>query len=167
MKKRNFLLLPLVLVLVSLHTAWSQSFPDRVIGQWTGIMHMYKDGNVRDSVKIRLTVVRGATANTWSWKTEYLSEKMPMTKDYTLKQGESSSTYLLDEGGGIVLQDYQFGNKLYSVFETHDVLLTSTYELRGEELVFEVTSGKKIPGGTEVINFTVQFLQRAVLRRSP
>jgi hypothetical protein len=157
-----------ILAMTIVTAASAQSFPDQLTGTWTGVMRMYKDGKVRDSVNIRFTVKPGASPNTWSWKTDYLSEKMPMTKDYTLRLlHEASQTYELDEGGGVVLNDYLVGNKLYCVFETHDVMLTSTYELRDGALIFEVTSGKKLGERTEVVNYSVQHVQRAILRRSP
>lgn len=157
-----------ILAMTIVTAASAQSFPDQLTGTWTGVMRMYKDGKVRDSVNIRFTVKPGAAPNTWSWKTDYLSDKMPMTKDYTLRLlHEASQTYELDEGGGVVLNDYLVGNKLYCVFETHDVMLTSTYELRDGALIFEVTSGKKLGERTEVVNYSVQHVQRAILRRSP
>ncbi len=147
---------------------YAQSFPDRVVGTWTGIMYIYKEGSIRDSVTVRLTVSKGATPGTWPWKTEYLSAKMPMTKDYVLRLVDpAKQTYVTDEGGGVELTDYLFDNKLYCVFETHGVLLTSSYELRGDELIFEVTSGKKLPGDSEVLNYTIPNLQRVVLKRTP
>lgn len=161
------LYLCLLIIFQGSRATMAQSFPDQVTGTWTGVMHMYKDGQKRDSVTIRFTV-RASSPNAWSWKTEYLSDKMPMTKDYTLKLvNEATKTYALDEGDGVVLNDYLFGNKLYSVFETHEVMLTSSYELRGDELIFEVTSGKKVAGSKDISNYSVQHLQRAVLRRSP
>lgn len=145
----------------------AQSFPDRVVGTWTGMMHIYKESSVRDSVAVRLTVSKGATPGTWPWKTEYLSATMPMTKDYVLRLVDpAKQTYITDEGGGVELADYLFGDKLYCVFETHGVLLTSSYELRGDELIFEVTSGKKLPGDHEVLNYSIPNLQRVVLRRT-
>ncbi len=149
------------------HELKAQAFPDRIAGTWEGMMILYKDGSARDSVRIRFTVAKGVAPGTWSWKTEYLSKTLPMTKDYTLKVRDADKqTFVTDEGNGIELQDHLFGDKLYCVFETHDVLLTSSYELRGEALIFEVTSGKKLPGGAEVINYSMPNLQRAVLRRA-
>lgn len=156
------------LLVCAAEVAFGQSFPDQLTGTWTGTMHLFKDGKIRDSVRIRFSVQPGKEPHTWSWKTEYLSEKMPMTKDYTLRQTDGApNTFVLDEGGGVALNDYLFGNKLYSVFETHEVMLTSTYELRDGVLIFEVTSGKKTGTSTDVVNYAVQHLQRAVLRRSP
>lgn len=145
----------------------AQEFPDRLVGTWVGMMHIYKDGQPRDSVQIRFTVGKPSTPGSWPWKTEYLSAKMPMTKDYTLRLLDAASkTFAVDEGDGIELRDYLFGNKLYGVFETQEIMLTSSYELRGTELIFEVTSGKKIPSSTAVTSYTVTHLQRAILRRA-
>lgn len=166
MRRRRILCLGLIVAAVQ--TVVAQSFPDRLAGTWSGVMFMSKDGKIRDSVHVRFTVKPGVTPDMWSWKTEYLSEKMPMTKDYTLKlQDANSQVYAVDEGDGVVLYDYLFGDKLYGVFETQEVMLTSSYELRGAELIFEVTSGRKTAGGNGVTNYSVQHLQRAVLRRSP
>lgn len=161
-------ILCLGLIFAAFQTVGAQSFPDRLAGTWIGVMFMYKDGKIRDSVQVRFTVKQGSAPETWSWKTEYLSEKMPMTKDYTLKlQDAAAHVYAVDEGGGVVLYDYLFGDKLYGVFETQEVMLTSSYELRGSELIFEVTSGRKTAGSNGVTNYAVQHLQRVVLRRSP
>ncbi len=145
------------------------SFPDRCVGNWTGTMYIYRQGALQDSVAVVLTVARHADAGAWTWKTEYLSKTLPMTKDYVLRvRDEKKGIFVTDEGGGIELTDYLIGNKLYSAFETHDVLLTSTYELTNDRLIFEVSSGKKPPVVTpvpEVINYPVNNLQRVVFRR--
>jgi len=68
---------------------------------------------------------------------------MPAVKDYTLILNDpATNAYSTDEGDGVVLKDYLFDQKLYSVFETQSILLTSSYELMGDQLIFEVTSGK-------------------------
>lgn len=143
------------------------SFGDRCIGSWEGMMYIYSKGTLKDSVSVRLTVQKTNTSNSWTWKTEYLSAKMPMTKDYTLRLPDpSTNKYITDEGDGIELTDYLYGNKLYSIFETHDVFLTSTYELHDKELIFEVTSGKKEAGThPEVNTYSTDNLQRVVLKK--
>jgi hypothetical protein len=99
---------------------------------------------------------------------EYLSEKMPMVKDYVLKlKDKEKGIYSTDEGGGLELMDYQFGNKLYSVFEVSGVLLTASYEwIDKSNLVFEVTSGKKGESPVkDITNFSVANVQRVVMRK--
>jgi hypothetical protein len=143
------------------------AFTDACLGTWKGTMYIYSRGTLKDSVSVRLTVAKTEKPNAWTWKTEYLSPKMPMVKDYVLRLKDASKNiYVTDEGDGIELVDYLFNNKLYCVFETHNVLLTSSYELRGNELIFEVTSGKKETAtNQEVINYPVDNLQRVVFRK--
>ncbi len=144
-----------------------QPFPEQCIGTWKGMMHIYAYGNLRDSVQVELNVVK-IDDNSWKWRTDYLSEKMPVTKDYLMRlDPKSANTFLLDEGDGIVLTNYLTGSKLYSNFETEGILLGSSYEFIGGNLVFEVTSGKKLNEAEEsgVTNFSVDFVQRVVLKK--
>ncbi|WP_345270748.1 hypothetical protein [Nibrella viscosa] len=142
-------------------------FGDACLGTWTGTMYIYRQGAVKDSVPVRHTVARTADPNAWTWKTEYLSPKHPVVKDYVLRlKDPAKGIYVTDEGNGIELADHLFGNKLYSVFETQGIVLTATYELSGNQLIFEVTSGRKQAAASqEVTTFSVDNLQRVVFRR--
>jgi hypothetical protein len=152
-------------------SAWGQATPfvNACIGKWQGTMYLFKEGQLRDSVRVRLSVATTPDPKAWSWKTEYLSAKTPMTKDYTLRLKDAEKhVYVTDEGGGVELYDYLFGNKLYCVFETGGIMLTSSYELRGDELIFEVSSGKKVEApSVGVVNYATSNLQRVVFRRIP
>ena len=90
-----------------------------------------------------------------------------MTKDYTMKSVDIvKGVYATDEGEGVLLDTYLIDHTLFNVFEVEGILLTATYRLLGDEINFEVTSGKKgkiVAGG--VTNFTVNFVQRVRLRR--
>lgn len=135
------------------------------LGKWEGIMKIYKKGQLKDSVRIQLTVAETPDPKVWVWKTEYLSAQHPAVKDYKLKLiDESKGHYAIDEGEGIALPHYRFDNKLFSIFETEGITLTSTYELKGEELIFEVTSGKKGNANT-ITTFSTEHLQKALLKR--
>ena len=142
-------------------------FPEKCIGQWEGMMRISANGAVRDSVKVVFTVAP-ISNDSWTWRMEYLSPKQPMVKDYVLKlKDKDKHIYGTDEGDGIELMDYAFGNKLYSVFEIPGVLLTASYELiNPNQLVFEVTSGKKTEAtGKDIHNYSVSSVQRVVLRK--
>ena len=130
-------------------------------------MYIYSHGLLKDSVAVKHTVANTAEPDTWTWKTDYLSPKQPVTKDYLLRlKDPAKGIYEIDEGEGLLLYDYLFGNKLYCVFETEGVLLTATYELKNNELTFEVTSGTKMSGDfAGVTNYTVSHLQTVVLKR--
>jgi hypothetical protein len=142
------------------------SFPEKCLGIWTGTMHIYNRGLLVDSVTIKLNVTRTNAPDTFVWKTEYLSEKFPMVKDYKLVISDAGKgVFITDEGDGIILMDYLFENKLYSVFETQGILLTSTYEWLGNQIIFEVTSGKELQTTLGVKSYNVLNLQKAILRK--
>lgn len=44
-------------------------FGDRCIGTWKGMMHIFQLGKLRDSVEVKLTVVKDAT-HVWTWRME-------------------------------------------------------------------------------------------------
>lgn len=143
-----------------------QHFPDRCVGTWEGTMHIWARGAVRDSVPIRLTIAR-QNDSTWTWRTDYLSTRQPMTKDYLLRLVDAATQrYATDERDGILLDGWVYGNKLYEVFETGPILLTSTYDLQApNRMVFEVTAGSKQDVRVEVTSHPVTSVQRAVLQR--
>lgn len=162
-------LIAIAMFLIASQASAQTLFPEKCIGVWQGMMHIYNQGIIRDSVKVKFTVAKTAEANAWTWKMEYLSEKMPMVKDYVLKlKDKEKGIFSTDEGGGLELMDYQFGNKLYSVFEVSGILLTACYELMDKNrLVFEVTSSKKGESPVkDVTNFSVTSVQRVLLRKS-
>jgi hypothetical protein len=138
-------------------------FPNKCIGNWKGIMKIYSKGILKDTVTVLLTIKK-QTDTSWMWKTEYISAKTPVTKDYVLRlKDKINNVYVTDEGDGIELKDYLFDDKLYSVFETEGILLTSFYELMGKQLFFEVTSGKKIVEDVkEVRNYAVSNVQKVI-----
>ncbi len=141
-------------------------FPNKCIGNWKGVMKIYAKGVLKDTVTVLLSIQK-QTDTSWNWKTRYISTKMPVTKNYTLRLiDKTNGIYVTDEGDGIELKDYLFDDKLYSVFETEGILLTSYYQLIGKQLTFEVTSGKKIVGDAkEVVNYSVNNVQKVVFKK--
>lgn len=154
-------------LIVTINTSAQSKFGERCLGSWEGMMHIYSRGALKDSVLVRLTVEKTNTSNAWTWRSDYLSARMPMTKDYILRLPDpTKNKYITDEGDGVELTDYLYGNKLYSIFETHEVFLTSTYELIGNELIFEVTSGKMEPTtSSEIKTYSTDNLQRVVFKK--
>lgn len=143
------------------------NFAERCLGVWEGKMLIYSNGVVKDAVPVKLTVAKTKTPGDYTWRTDYLSPTRPMTKDYVLRVKDlDKGVYITDEGGGVELINYLHADKLYNVFETAGVMLTASYELRGKELIFEVTSGRKLEEKQGVVNYSVPNLQRAVLTRS-
>lgn len=142
-------------------------FPEKCLGVWEGMMYIYAHSQLKDSVKVRFTAAKTDTIGTYIWKKEYLSLTRPMVKDYKLIVDDlNKGRYLLDEGNGIELLEFNVGNKLYSAFQVGSNYLTSSTELVGDTIVFEVTSGQRTLNETEDIEtFSFSFVQRVVFHR--
>jgi len=138
-------------------------------GKWKGTLMIWKENKIVDSVPTELTIKTLIKDSVWQWKTEYISTTMPVTKDYTLRiTDKQKGIYITDEGDGVELMNYSFGNKLFSNFETSGILLSSSYEWIGNDIVFEIASGKKIETmsvNTEVTNFSVRNLQKVIFKK--
>ena len=153
-----------IVLLFSIQLQAQKTFPEQCIGVWEGTMFIYGGGQLRDSVRVRHTV-KSIDKTSWTWKTDYISEKLPMTKDYILRQQEPS-IYVVDEGQNVVIPMRQAANKLYSVFEVQGILLTSSYELSNGQLIFEVISGKKnSEANAQVGTYLMNAVQRVELKR--
>jgi hypothetical protein len=151
-------------LLLSASLSAQQNFAEQCVGVWEGTMYIYSGGLLRDSVPVQHTV-KPIDKTSWTWKTDYLSQKLPMTKDYVLRQ-QQPSVYVVDEGQNITIPMRQSGNKLYSVFEVQGILLTSSYEWVNGQLIFEVTSGKKNSAAdAQVGTYLINAVQRVVLTR--
>jgi len=166
------LLVLLFVTVLSIQTSLAQNFGSQCEGIWSGTMLMYAKGNIRDSIPVQLTVKSIKEKNSWQWKMEYFAVDTTRTKDYILNYpDDTSNLYITDEGDGITLNGYLFGPKLYHVFETEGIILTSSYELLDDStLLFEVNSGGEIKedgsGESEIRNYSIDYLQRVVLKRN-
>lgn len=143
------------------------SFPEKCVGEWTGKLLIYQKGQIRDSVPVKLTV-KSIDSISWTWKTEYLSEKMPVTKDYIFRViDKARNKYVMDEGEGVILNESVYDNKCLSVFLTDEILITSRYELISRDsLYFEVSSSKpsELMSG-ELRNYEVGSLQAVIFKK--
>ena len=141
-----------------------EQFLERCIGDWTGTMHILKEGVRVDSINVTFEVQPIIEENALTWNMSYQSDP-PMSKDYILRPPEGESNkFIIDEQNGIGLEAYLFGNKLHSAFAVQGTILTSSYELVGDELIFEVVSGpqpNKLDSG--VVNIPVLNVQRVRL----
>ncbi len=160
------LLTLLLLFTASFFIHAQESFPEKCLGTWEGTLYIYKAGQLKDSVQVNLEVERTGDPNAFTWVTTYASEQYPMVKDYIFRvQEPSSQTYIMDEGDDTALLMYGFDNKVYSLFETENTMLSSTYELKRDTLYFEVNSAGQQATGPVVTSFEIGYLQKAVFTR--
>ncbi|TCI95013.1 hypothetical protein [Tenacibaculum sp. M341] len=142
-------------------------FPEKCLGVWEGIMQIYGNNKLLDNVNVKFTVAKTDITGKYVWKTEYLSPKRTIVKDYKLIINDlETGRYVLDEENGIKLMTYNVGDKLYSSFKVKDTHLTASTEFLGDKLIFEVTSGKEISKENDIAGFSVTNVQRVVLRKT-
>ena len=156
----------LIILLLSFGSVFSQT-PFIREGQWKGEMYIYKYGQIVDSVETSLTVVNQIKDSVWQWKMEYHSIKTPVVKDYVLRiKDRVKGIYITDEGEGVVLTNYLIGNTMYCHFETEGILLTSTETFVNDDIIFEVSSGKKDKDPVQnIFQYSIPNLQRVVLKK--
>lgn len=89
------------------------------------------------------------TDGRYTYTIVYGADTPENTRPYYLRAvPDSPGHFEIDEGNGIVLDDYFINGKLYSRFEVMGNLLLATLEQRGEYLVYEIISGPLTPTHT-------------------
>ena len=136
-------------------------------GTWTGTMNIYKADVLIDTVNVVHTI-QPLKENVWTWKTEYFSSSNPLVKDYKIIKSDSiPNEFIIDEGDGLLLYLYAFGDKMISSFETGGFLINSTDYFMGDHLIFEITSARvRDQNHADVKNYVTSNLQRVVLMRA-
>jgi len=147
----------------------SAQLPRKWIGNWSGTMHLFSHGELVDSVAVSFLVKPLPQDSSYTWKMEYNFPTMRTVQDYTLRVSDAAKgLFVIDEGAGIELACSLVGDKMYSLFEVQGTMLSACYELKGDELIFEVTSGKQAPSTcVGVTTYSPKNLQRVVLKRAP
>lgn len=129
---------------------------------------MYNDGILSDSVAVLFEVSKIENEDNWIWRTTYQTAAKEIIKDYILKlEDAEKGQYIIDEKDGILLNCFQVENKLFSIFSVGENLLTAIYQITDEQIIFEVTSGKKeqATGDGTISNYSINHLQKVVLKK--
>ncbi len=154
------------------------TFPDSWCGDWTGQLEIYGALGLLREIPMSLSIQPTDSADLYTWKLVYGSGPESSVRPYQLKViDRKSGQYVIDEQNTIVLQAYLLGGKLYNRFKVGDNLLLTTTEMVGDNLIFEVISGKDTPikttGGQMVDGeeippvdaYEIMVRQRAILKR--
>lgn len=171
---KNLLFCSLLCTTVHAHAQETTNFPASWIGVWTGDLLIHNAKGIAQSVPMEVTIRPVPGRANYDWITVYNKDTLAGKRPYALlvKDAEAGH-YAIDENNNIVLDAYLLGGKLFNSFEVQGQLLVCTYEMQGENLVFEVIAGPTTPVATtgggeavpEVKSFKVNVMQRAVLKR--
>lgn len=172
-------LCPLFLLCAALpFAACAQSFPQTWQGTWRGTLHIHTAKGVAQTVPMAVEIGPTADSLRWRFALTYGEDTAKGRRAYDLLVVDrAAGRYLTDENNGILLDDYFLDGRLLSQFTVQGTRLISSFERRGDELIFEILSGKDAPvrtsGGQKrgdgdvptVQSFPLGSWHRAVLRR--
>ncbi len=151
-------------------------FPTDWFGEWSGPLRIFRPNGSAQNVPMSL-IIKDLGMEKISFNLVY-GEQKEDNRPYEMRPVDASKGHwLTDEKNSILLDDFVIGGKLFSHFVVQNARLVCTYERRGDELIFEVISGKNEPirssgdtvfeGDTipKVESFGVGVFQRAILKR--
>ncbi|MBC7892368.1 MAG: hypothetical protein H7Y12_09160 [Sphingobacteriaceae bacterium] len=173
---RLFLLFSLLIALVS--TTSAQSFPQSWQGTWHGTLQIHNVKGVAQTVPMAVEITPTADSLRWRFALIYGEDTAKGRRAYDLLiVDRAKGHYVTDENNGIKLDNYLLDGRLLSQFTVQGSRLISSFERRGNELIFEIISGKdtaiSTSGGQKVTgedippvqSFPIGTWHRAVLRR--
>jgi len=151
------------------------NFPEDWLGTWAGTLVISKPGGDTMQVPMQLYYAENDTLNEgWDWHIIYGADVEAGRRAYTLHiRDAEKGHYAIDEHNSIILDAHLLGGTLYSRFAVADNLLTTMTRKQGNQMIFEIISGKQAPTNTtgniddipEVQSFNINVQQRAVLSR--
>lgn len=168
-----------VLTTAGCFAASAQSFPQSWQGYWRGTLQIHTAKGVAQTVPMAVEIAPTADSLRWRFALIYGEDTAKGRRAYDLLiVDRPTGRYLTDENNGILLDDYYLDGRLLSQFTVQGSRLLSSFERRGDELIFEIISGKDSPtrtsGGQKkgdeaippVQSFPLGSWHRAVLRRN-
>ena len=81
---KKYLILGFLLV-TTLFISAQESFPDQCIGEWQGVMKIYGQGMLKDSLSVSMSITTMKDTLAWNWKTVYQSPHGEIVKVTTMK----------------------------------------------------------------------------------
>ena len=149
-------------------------FPQSWEGMWEGRLEIFNaKGKVQETL-MGLEIKPIDSTKTHTWTIIYSEGEKRQVREYELiPKDPAKGHYVIDEKNSIILDDYYYGNTLYSRFDVGGTLLLATYTKEGETIRFEIIAGKTEPisetGGADDIpkvnSYGISVGQRAILKR--
>ena len=151
------------------------SFPQNLIGHWTGELEWSPVGKPVQKVHMELHILPSKdSAGQYTWNLIYGTAGAD-NRPYVLKAVDSSKGHwVIDERNGIVLDQFWIGNRLIGSFSVGEVTIVNSYWLKNQELELEFISYDRKPllttgHGTEdspkVDSYSIRSYQKATLKR--
>ncbi|HHH50022.1 MAG TPA: hypothetical protein ENK52_03480 [Saprospiraceae bacterium] len=156
-----------------------EKFPHSWLGEWKGNLDIFGAEGKKQSIAMQLHILPIENTDRFSWDIIYGKDIEKGKRAYELLTIDATKGfYSIDEKNSINIECYFFKDKLFSRYDVMNNLLLVTYEKHGDELIFEVISGKhnevSTTGNTTdkgeeipaVKTYPIGVMQRAVLQRA-
>ncbi|MEM7784778.1 MAG: hypothetical protein AAF939_12500 [Planctomycetota bacterium] len=134
--------------------------PKKWHGTWVGQMKFFpgmpeavKNSAASGKVAVQFEIEEITNSNALVWRMTIGSDSNRVVKDYKLVPTGKPNEFLIDENG-IDLNAYHYGDIIYSQFSFEEMVLIARYELKEDQLLFEVTTG--IPIGEKQLDGKIQ-----------
>ena len=170
MKNFGFLLLTILMTSFCHSQDKDFSFPEDAIGKYSGTL-LIDSPRGKQEIPMEFHLIKTDSVHRFDYKLIYAGQP----RNYTLIiKDKEKGICEVDENNGIILPSRFSGNTLFSFFEVQNNFLSSRFEFKKDELVFEIlfsnTKQKTTTGGTseqipEVYGYPISTIQRAILRK--
>lgn len=172
MRTLFYFLVAVLLCNSSVLRAQQADFPAGWTGNWKGELCWWMGADsLPKKVKMELRIQPADTAGQFHWHLIY-GEESGDSRPYLLKPVDiSKGHWRIDEGNGIILDQFWVGNRLTGAFTVLNATIINTYQLDGDTLQVEFhnLSGKPIATtgkGDENIPFVDSYRVRSYQRAS-
>ena len=176
----NFKLLTSILFMTYTINGDSQNdgFLKQISGHWRGTMEVSVGPKIVQTVPMQLRILPTDTLGVYTYRIIYGLDTVAGDRPYLIRTvNEEKGQYVIDELNSIKIESYRQGNTLTSAYEVEGNLIFDILELRQDEMIWSLMSGKIEPISTTgnttylgekiptVRTYPIGVLQRAVLRR--
>lgn len=153
-------------------------FPRMSLGSWSGDLEIFNSKGKLMSVPMTLEITTTELDSIFGWTIIYGEGDEVDKREYQLRLLDSDTKhYVVDEKNGILLDAYLLDETLVSTFKVEGNILTCTYALEDDHIIFSIysypeqvvrTSGDIVHDGTQipmVYSYQTQIYQKAILRK--
>ncbi len=155
----------------------SLAFPASWAGDWAGVLEIFNSKGLAQKVDMELSIQKIDTSRTgrYTFGITYGSKSHDWRPYELVPVDPAKGAWRIDEKNSIIMETYLYGPKLLCWFSVMGNRLLSTYEKRGDQIIFEIYSGSdtaiSATGNTtyegetipEVKTYPMGVYQRAVL----
>ena len=152
-------------------------FPDDWLGDWSGDLKIYSGTELKQTISMGLLLqpILGTDRHTFTIR--YGEDIESSKRKYELVTiDKEKGLFKVDEKNDIMMEGYYIGGKFFQRFEVMGNLLFGTIEKQGDNLVWEMVSGKMEPvstsGDTIILDeeippvnaYPISVFQKAILK---